>query len=139
LQAGEALLTRLEVLAVFEHVHGRRGEKREVRVLLGDASGVYGRFNLDPVSLEPVPIGLEGVAPLLPAVAEPEALFRAAEGVLQALSLSAVVVPEREGFKLLLVYAGRIVGELRLAPDYAPAANAKWLEEYWRSSWRFPR
>ncbi|WMT56270.1 hypothetical protein [Truepera radiovictrix] len=138
LQAGEALLTRLEVLAVFEHVHGRRDEKRELRVLLGDAAGAYGRFNLDPLSLEPVPIGLEGVAPPRPAAAEPEVLFRAAERALQALSLSAVVVPERDGVKLLLVYAGRIVGELRLNHGYAPAAHAKWLEEYGRSRWRFP-
>ncbi len=133
LEAGQALLAALEPVAVFEHVHGRRDEKREVRVLLGGGGAVYGRFNLDPSTLEPVPIGLEGVTLPLAAGASPEAFYASAQEIVAELSLSAVVVPEREGYKLLLVYAGRIVGELKLNLDYTPRGEKKWLEELERS------
>lgn len=138
LEVGQALLEGLVPLAIFEHVHGKRDEKREVWVLLGDEAGVYGRFTLDPTTLEPVPIGLEGVTPPLPVASDPHAFFQAAEAAAQELSLSAVVVPEREGYKLLLVYAGRIVGELNLNHDYTPIGDKGWLEAFGRSRWRFP-
>lgn len=137
--AGTRYLGALEPMFIFEHVHGRRGEKREVKVLLGDGARVYAKLTLDPLTLEPVPLGLEGVAPPLPGGARPEAMLQALTGrVPEALSLSAVVVPERRGYKLFLVYEGRMVGELRLTQTLEPYAEPKWLDEYAESRWRYP-
>lgn len=126
-------------MAIYLHRHGPQGERRELKVLLGDGERVYARFQLDPVALEPVPIGLETFVSALPQSASPEALLRALEPLVpEALALSSVVVPERAGYKLLLVFEGRIVGELRLDGALEPVPAAKWLEEWRESPWRFP-
>lgn len=138
LRAAQAQLASLRTVAVFEHVHGKRGEKREVRVLLGNADEAYGAFHLNPESLEPVPVGLEGLTPRLGAGADPRDFFRAAESLLPRLSVSSVVVPEKGGYKLLLVYDGRVVGELRLDERYVPDPEEGWLEEFEESSWHYP-
>ncbi len=139
LALAQGYLAELKPMAIYERVHGPRRDKREVVALLGDGERVYARFNLDPQALEPIAIGLEGLAPPLPEGARPQAMLRALEPLTpEALAFSSVVVPEPKGYKLLLVFEGRIVGELRLNGDLEPRAEEKWLEEYERSAWRYP-
>jgi hypothetical protein len=138
LAAGEAALATLEVMGVYLHVHGPRGANRTTRVLLGDGGRVYARLTLDPSTLEPVPIGLEGFSPPPPATLEPQQALASLLPLPAALALSSVVVPEGRGYKLLLVYRGRIVGELWLTHDLGPDHQQRWVAEFARSAWRAP-
>ncbi len=139
LAAAQELYPSLGAVAIFEHVHGRRGEKHEIKVLLGDDSHFYGRFNLDPSTRLPVPLGLEGFAAVPSRTTNLGTLFQAARRLVPELSLSNLVVKEKDGYKLLLVYEGQLVGELKLSPSYAPRTDDKWLEEFAKSAWRYPK
>lgn len=138
LAAAQALYPSVGAVAIFEHVLGREGEKQEIKVLLGDTTAIYGRFNLDPKTKLPVPLGLEGFASAPTQRDDLEALFQVATHLIPDLSLSNLVVKERDGYKLLLIYEGQLVGELKLNEAYAPRTDEKWLEEFGESAWRYP-
>lgn len=138
LEAGTALLEMLQPVAVFEHVHGKEGEKRELKGLLGDEGGPYARLVLHPETLEPIPLGLEEFAPPVAAALAPNDVMAVLPDLIQTFSLSSLVVPEKDGFKLFLVYDGYMVGELKLTKELQPRYEEKWLKEYERSRWRYP-
>lgn len=138
IQAGQAQLGQLEVLAVYEHIHGRRNEKYELRVLLGANQQPFARITLDPQTLAPLPIGLEDFVRPPAAPLNRERVWQAAWEHLEALAISALVTPRPRHFELLLVYDGHIVGELHLNQDLTPRVQDRWLREYERSGWRVP-
>lgn len=135
LAAAQSYLKDLNITTVYVFTGpGPKDKRGELRVLLGVAEDSFAKLTLDPDTLEPVPLGLEGFLPAA-MTAPPLATVTAAlaEIVPGELSLSSVVVPEPRGYKLLLVYQGRAVGELKLDLDLKPDLQEKWLEEAGRS------
>ena len=129
----DVLLPDLKVTEVYVFTGPRpKGKRGEVRALLGSGDASFARLTLDPRTFEPVPLGLAGFLPS--AKAPPQAASKVLAAIVPAeLSLSSVVVPEPQGYKLLLVYQGWAVGELKLGLDLLPAPQKKWLEEAERS------
>ncbi|HEX7022203.1 MAG TPA: hypothetical protein VF171_05050 [Trueperaceae bacterium] len=125
-------------MAVYEDT-GMRGGGREVSVLLGDGERVFARFHLNPVTLEPVPLGLEGMVPDPRRDLSARHVFREVAGAVDGrLALSAKIVAEDDGYKLLMVYEGRVVGEMHLDRALRPEAKIEWLRDFQKSDWKYP-
>lgn len=138
LSTAQGYLEQLEVLAVYEHRHGRRDEKYELRVMLGIGQAPFAYFILDPARLTPLPVGLEDFVRPPAAPLERERVWQAAWHYLDQLALSTLVVPRPRHFDIFLVHEGRMVGKMYLNADLTPRLRDSWLRDYARSPWRVP-
>ena len=141
LAAAQAHLAALQPLALYQpREDAQRGRARyTVQALLGDERGPFARLALHPRGLQPLAIGLESrVPPLPPRLSAASVATLLQNDVLPRLLLATLVLEEPEGYRLLLMHGGRIVGELQLDHALQPRPYLDWEPSWQRSPWRYP-
>jgi hypothetical protein len=142
LSAATTLLETLEPVALYQLAPRRGGgppRPRPVELRLGQGGRAFARLALHPRGLQPLPLGFETRVPPLPPRLSPEGvLAHVRDRVLGELSLANLVLDEGEGYRLLLVYRGRSVGEMQLSRALEPRDMSDWQDEHARSPWRYP-
>jgi hypothetical protein len=141
LETARPYLEGLRPVALYQPRHDtERGRARyAVQVLLGDEHGPFVRLALHPRGLQPLPLGLESRVPPLPPRRAPSSVARMVQDdVLGRLLFATLVLEEPEGYRLLLVHSGRVVGEMRLDDALRPRPYPGWEAAYEASPWRYP-
>lgn len=131
----------------FEPVGAARPQGWLIRVLLGGgAPGTLqplSRLTLDN-RLALIPVGLEDLAQPIerPAATALRLLNQGRkrmEQIGQRLQLANWIVPEAQAYRCFLLADGRVVGFLRLDRRLEPLPEPRWLADYRRSPYRWPR
>lgn len=128
LEVGERLLQELSVTTLIER--GREGHpgERELVALLGIGDQVFGYVKLHPIRLEPAPLGVDLGAVAPRRGLQVDHVLPRLNALLPSFALSQAVVADTGGYRVLLVYQGRVVGVLFLTEAFELAPQPAWLD-----------